>query len=81
MGLVPGPSIIFSPSRVSDLLRLIMSLNYTDRQTLLAAVPISPLWEMRDHSELRPSLARSWHLEMKETRSISQSMSVCHLHR
>lgn len=32
-------------------------------------------------TETCPSLAHSWHLEMKETRSCSQSMSVCHMRR
>lgn len=40
-GLLLGCRVIFLLLKVSDVLRLIMSLNCADRQALLAVVPIS----------------------------------------
>lgn len=62
--------LLFSPSKGQRLFRLVGSLNGADRQTLLTDVPVPQL------TETRPSLARSWNLEMKETRALPLSV-VC----
>lgn len=64
---VSTPALNPPDGRVSDSLGLMMSLPWADRQALLTSLCITQLRETRNLTRMRPSLAGSWHLEMKET--------------